>query len=173
MKANDNRNVVIYVLVAFFTSVIFTGCESNPSHIHAYQTYWGPPLPIEQVAILKIGGSPPFGNDWVQPVKIDAQDFSLKKIYYDEWAESHHDPERVAAIQLLPGQHTIKFVPSQRDQNAGFSASPITIDLYVKAGKTYTAKGVFYDMNTTYEDTSYRNYTRIQKGKWRVDIKEE
>lgn len=84
----------------------------------SYQSFSGSPLPRSQIAVLKLETA----RDSLGVTGIDGR---MVNLYPG------------TSIQLLPGKHTLSFVP--RFEHANFYGPAITNTVWLKAGKTYLA----------------------------------
>jgi hypothetical protein len=92
MKTKEISRIVGLWVLILAAAVLVSSC--------AIQTYSGPLLPREKVAILKFGGAwGHLGLAKVRPTSVDG-----KNDQQFIWRQA-------GAIKLLPGHHTITFMP--------------------------------------------------------------
>jgi len=147
-----------FYLFFFIAAIAFTGCETYPP-------YAGSELPKDKVAILKMGA---FAHDGgvVIAVYVDGNKMpyfgtspTLFSLLGLAKPRSVCHPE---SIKLLPGHHTIMFLPAFGYIHADY----VSKDIDVEAGKTYRAK-----MLTRNTQVISRQGREVDtEGEWGVDI---
>lgn len=110
--------------------MILSGCAVT------LQTYRGPSLPRDQVALLEKNN--PLGDGFI--LGMDECDgvepgFNLEHHWYSQFTHTS------AVYSLLPGKHSITFYATALRGNQFIRISSITEDVAVEAGGIYIAKG--------------------------------
>jgi hypothetical protein len=146
MKIKSRMQIVaIGLSFGGFALLISAGCAS-------YQSYSGPALPRNQIAILKLERS-------LDSLRVSCVDGAAADLYPG------------ASIQLLPGKHTVSFYPLI--EYGHFSGADATYTITVKAGKTYVAWA-----EVTHLETWHRAVVPLEDRlknhdvKWKIVIKE-
>ena len=112
MKIKSRAQIVaIGLCFGGFSLLMSAGCAS-------YQSYSGPALQRNQIAILKLEHAP-------DSLRVSSVDGSAADLYPG------------ALIQLLPGKHTLSFYPLP--EYGHISGASVTNTINVEAGKTYVA----------------------------------
>ena len=147
MKIKSRIQIVIIGL--FFGGIALlmsAGCVS-------YQSYSGPALPRNQIAILKLEHAP-------DSLRVSCVDGSAANLYQG------------ASIKLLPGKHTILFYPFS--DYGHFSGAAATNTIIVEAGKTYVARAEVTHLETSHGVVvTLRERLKGHDVRWRVVITEK
>ena len=136
MKTKEVIRIIGFSFSIIIATILFTGCVTYQD----YQAYDGSVLPRNQVAVVEWAALS-FGL-----VQVDNIGFFTRKI-----------PNK---MELLPGQHTIKFRP-----HGYLTGDTIVRDINVEAGKTYRVRMMILDMHAI--------SPQLSEGHWDFEIIEE
>lgn len=121
MQTKRAVRIVGTALAFIVAAILFTGCTT-------YRAYTGAALPRKQVAVLTLAeGWSPQPVD-VEVVKIDGNDINGAPV---GTGQIRHK------IELLPGQHTIRFSPILVHIFNKATGDSIDKTFFVEAGKNY------------------------------------
>ena len=146
MKLITVTQIVAFAVYFSGLAILIVGCVS-------YQSFSGPPLPRNQIAVLKLENAP-------DSLRVTCIDGTVMDLYPG------------ASIQLLPGKHTMSFFP--KTEHTYFSGAARIQTLWVVAGKTYIARAVLTHLDTLKgESASVNERLKAHDVKWRVVILEK
>jgi len=120
MKIKSFTQIALISVYIIGLAVLGVGCLS-------YQSFPGPSLPRNRIAVLKLENAP-------DSLRVTCIDGKVVDLYPG------------TSIELLPGNHTLSFFP--KTESTYYSGTAISKMIWVEAGKTYVAQVKVIDLDT-------------------------
>ncbi len=146
MKIKSFIQIVAFGLYFSGLAILSVGCLS-------YQTFSGPALPRNQIAVLNLENAP-------DSLRVTSVDGAVVDLYPG------------VSIQLLPGKHTLSFFPITT--HSYLSGGAMTKTIWVEAGRTYFARAEVIRLETWRGvPVPFEERLNAHDVKWRVVIAEK
>jgi hypothetical protein len=161
MKIKETTRIIGFSLVFIVTEILFTGCASHSNL--TWKTYSG--LAPQGNALLCI-------DDGIYVVSVDGKSHHL--VLPTHAKEMRKTASSVKYVRLLPGEHTITFGYWHSTNGYIFcSKSDCFQDIYVEAGKTYSATAYTWVTTNQIHKANWLSSGKVINNDWSVAITED